>query len=262
MSVAKSPSSSMMKHYRGKLPVSISTVVLCVLAFIGFMYTQSFSSLSPSSIFKFKSCFKRDSPEIYGKLADDRDYFGIYEGNNIHVTFEPCFSDSISKMLVVFTHLRQGFTCCPIADDGHDENVSKDPELDDRFDFDPEECNVESGKWVFNSSLMPFYSDTSCPYLDRQVSCIVNGRPESDYLHWDWQPDDCILPRLITVLVKVFKSLISLFGVLIYHVGFCIIIIIKQIQSREGSEETPGKEAHVCGRLTSKRPMAIFGLHG
>ncbi|KAL6133047.1 hypothetical protein ACLB2K_065284 [Fragaria x ananassa] len=67
--------------------------------------------------------------------------------------------------------------------------------LDDRFVFDPEECNVEHGKWVFNRSIKPFYSDRSCPYLDRQVSCVKNGRPDSDYRHWEWQPEDCTLPR-------------------------------------------------------------------
>lgn len=67
--------------------------------------------------------------------------------------------------------------------------------VDDRFDFDPEECNVANGKWVFNRSLRPLYTDTSCPYLDRQVSCSKNGRNDSNYLQWQWQPDDCTLPR-------------------------------------------------------------------
>ncbi|KAK1382891.1 hypothetical protein POM88_020626 [Heracleum sosnowskyi] len=67
---------------------------------------------------------------------------------------------------------------------------------DDRFEFDPNECRFTSGKWRFNSSIEPLYTDRSCPYLDRQVSCVKNGRPESDYRHWEWQPDDCYLPRL------------------------------------------------------------------
>lgn len=83
-----------------------------------------------------------------------------------------------------------------------DRNVTEekidDSLVDDRFVFDPEECNVENGKWVFNSSFKPFYSDRSCPYLDRQVSCVKNGRPDSDYRHWEWQPEDCTLPRYIT----------------------------------------------------------------
>ncbi|KAK6943142.1 PC-Esterase [Dillenia turbinata] len=68
-------------------------------------------------------------------------------------------------------------------------------EEDDRIDFDPDMCSVVHGKWVFNSSYKPLYSDRTCPYLDLQVSCVKNGRPDSDYLQWEWQPDDCTLPR-------------------------------------------------------------------
>ncbi|KAK3445028.1 hypothetical protein EUGRSUZ_A00530 [Eucalyptus grandis] len=71
------------------------------------------------------------------------------------------------------------------------------PEIDDdRFEFDPEECNdTARGKWVFNASLRPLYSDRSCAYLEKQVTCKRNGRPDSDYLHWEWQADDCYLPK-------------------------------------------------------------------
>ncbi|PIN18070.1 hypothetical protein CDL12_09265 [Handroanthus impetiginosus] len=66
---------------------------------------------------------------------------------------------------------------------------------DDRFVFDPEECSLVNGKWVFNETIKPSYSDRSCPYLEMQVSCVKNGRLDLCYQHWEWQPDDCILPR-------------------------------------------------------------------
>nr|GLL24350.1 protein trichome birefringence-like 3 [Ipomoea trifida] len=65
---------------------------------------------------------------------------------------------------------------------------------DDRFEFDAEECSLTGGKWVFNTSIKPLYTDSSCPYVDRQFSCVKNGREDSDYRHWVWLPDDCILP--------------------------------------------------------------------
>lgn len=83
---------------------------------------------------------------------------------------------------------------CPIEDKAAVDNL-KSFEMDDRFEFDPEECSVNTGKWVFNKSLKPFYTDSSCPYLDRQVSCVKNGRRDSDYQRWEWLPDDCTLPR-------------------------------------------------------------------
>ncbi|KAM1038239.1 hypothetical protein ACFX2I_032842 [Malus domestica] len=75
------------------------------------------------------------------------------------------------------------------------EDKLRDSILDDRFAFNPEECSVENGEWVFNRSIKPLYSDRSCPYLDRQVSCVKNGRPDSGYRYWQWQIEDCTLPR-------------------------------------------------------------------
>lgn len=92
--------------------------------------------------------------------------------------------------------------------------------IDDRFDFDPEECNVANGKWVYNRSIEPLYTDTSCPYLDRQVSCVKNGHPNPNYTHWEWQPEDCTLPRLINVLPRTIYKLV--FVVLNIYMLMCM----------------------------------------
>ncbi|PKA56200.1 hypothetical protein AXF42_Ash011129 [Apostasia shenzhenica] len=68
-------------------------------------------------------------------------------------------------------------------------------EDEDKISFDPEECNIEKGMWVYNTSAELYYTDVSCPYLDKQVACSMNGRPDSDYLNWEWQLDECFLPR-------------------------------------------------------------------
>ncbi|KAF5750812.1 hypothetical protein HS088_TW03G01152 [Tripterygium wilfordii] len=146
MSLASpSPSATMKITSRGKLPLSIVAVVVCSLAFVALLYnTERISSISSTSIFKFKSCSKRRS-STKSKEKTSEDYFNTA--------------------------------------------------ADDRFEFDPEECSIMHGKWVFNKSFKPLYTDRSCPFLDRQVSCVKNGRPDSDYRHWEWQPDDCTLPR-------------------------------------------------------------------
>ncbi|GAB2235619.1 hypothetical protein Droror1_Dr00026050 [Drosera rotundifolia] len=74
-------------------------------------------------------------------------------------------------------------------------NANNEVEDEGKLEFDPDICDISDGKWVFNSSVKPLYLDSTCPYLDRQVSCTKNGRPDSDYLHWEWQPDECSLPR-------------------------------------------------------------------
>ncbi|KAF8402628.1 hypothetical protein HHK36_010717 [Tetracentron sinense] len=138
-----------MKPSRGKLPLSIIAIVICVSAFIGVLYTEDVGSLSSTSIINLKSCSKQDP------LANSRES----------------------------------------AEDNKTEDDLDDLEADEKTEFDPRRCSIYKGKWVFNSSAKPLYSDRTCPYLDKQVSCVKNGRPDSDYRHWEWQPDDCTLPR-------------------------------------------------------------------
>ncbi|XP_072975379.1 protein trichome birefringence-like 3 isoform X2 [Typha angustifolia] len=72
---------------------------------------------------------------------------------------------------------------------------------EEKVSFDPSECNVTKGQWVFNSSKELPYTDQTCPYLDKQVACTRNGRPDTDYLYWEWQLDDCILPSFDAQIV-------------------------------------------------------------
>ncbi|XP_060215507.1 protein trichome birefringence-like 33 [Lycium barbarum] len=57
------------------------------------------------------------------------------------------------------------------------------------------DCNLFSGKWVWDESTRPLYEESECPYLLPQVTCQEHGRPDKDYLYWRWQPSDCLIPR-------------------------------------------------------------------
>ncbi|WOL20458.1 hypothetical protein Cni_G29263 [Canna indica] len=56
-------------------------------------------------------------------------------------------------------------------------------------------CDIFEGKWVFDRWRYPLYQPHWCPFLSDQVSCRRNGRPDSEYEHWRWQPSGCDLPR-------------------------------------------------------------------
>eukprot|EP00252_Welwitschia_mirabilis_P026364 TRINITY_DN8657_c0_g1_i3.p1 TRINITY_DN8657_c0_g1~~TRINITY_DN8657_c0_g1_i3.p1 ORF type:complete len:265 (-),score=34.35 TRINITY_DN8657_c0_g1_i3:426-1220(-) len=55
-------------------------------------------------------------------------------------------------------------------------------------------CDIYSGKWVKDDSY-PVYRPRTCPYVDEAFDCQRNGRPDSEYMKWRWQPHGCQLPR-------------------------------------------------------------------
>jgi hypothetical protein len=59
-----------------------------------------------------------------------------------------------------------------------------------------EECDLFDGKWVWDDG-RPLYDSTDCPFMDAGFRCAENGRPDSSYTKWRWQPARCNLPRLV-----------------------------------------------------------------
>ncbi|KAF5947925.1 hypothetical protein HYC85_013882 [Camellia sinensis] len=55
-------------------------------------------------------------------------------------------------------------------------------------------CDVFDGEWVWDDSY-PLYKSEDCLFLDNGFRCSENGRPDSFYTKWRWQPKNCDLPR-------------------------------------------------------------------
>lgn len=54
-------------------------------------------------------------------------------------------------------------------------------------------CDINNGKWVFKPELKPSYEASNCPFLEEKMSCRRNGRPDSEFENWIWEPTDCDL---------------------------------------------------------------------
>ncbi|KAG5055276.1 hypothetical protein AAZX31_03G134500 [Glycine max] len=59
---------------------------------------------------------------------------------------------------------------------------------------DGDKCDVFDGNWVWDETY-PLYHSANCSFLDQGFRCSENGRPDTFYTKWRWQPKDCNLPR-------------------------------------------------------------------
>uniref|UniRef100_A0A7N0T6Q0 Trichome birefringence-like N-terminal domain-containing protein n=2 Tax=Kalanchoe fedtschenkoi TaxID=63787 RepID=A0A7N0T6Q0_KALFE len=58
-----------------------------------------------------------------------------------------------------------------------------------------EECDLFSGKWVYDNGSYPLYDEGKCPYMSDQLACHRHGRSDLEYQHWRWEPHGCNLKR-------------------------------------------------------------------
>ncbi|KAF5937174.1 hypothetical protein HYC85_024680 [Camellia sinensis] len=56
-------------------------------------------------------------------------------------------------------------------------------------------CNLYNGSWVRDDDSYPLYEAGSCPHIDEQFNCFLNGRPDNKFENFRWQPNGCNIPR-------------------------------------------------------------------
>lgn len=57
-------------------------------------------------------------------------------------------------------------------------------------------CDYFKGRWVVDFSF-PLYDPSLCPFIQKEFSCLKNGRRDILYLHYGWKPLSCNLARYL-----------------------------------------------------------------
>ncbi|CAN6322164.1 unnamed protein product [Urochloa humidicola] len=119
------------------------------------------------------------------------------------------FNSSVLLLLVLFVVLAVSITTR--NDDGngagHDEQRAAvmpspaDDHVDDgeQGDLVVGECDMSSGRWVYDDVAYPLYKESACKFMSDQSACGKFGRTDLKYQHWRWQPHGCDLPRFDAV---------------------------------------------------------------
>jgi len=55
-------------------------------------------------------------------------------------------------------------------------------------------CDLFTGDWIPDPT-GPLYTNVTCHHIQDFQNCLLNGRPDVNYLFWRWKPRDCDLPR-------------------------------------------------------------------
>lgn len=70
----------------------------------------------------------------------------------------------------------------------------------------PAACNYAQGRWVYDKNRRPAYSGLSCKAIRSSYNCMRNGRRDTAFFHYRWQPSGCNMPDFNP---KTFLSLVK-----------------------------------------------------